>query len=59
VSASFKFLHNSKCQSLPNLYQWMAFGRGFSDTIVPLSISVLVVQVGAGANYHFRGPRLF
>jgi len=30
---------------ITNLYKWDACGRGISDTIVPLSIPVLVVQV--------------
>jgi len=40
---------------ITNLYQWDASDRGFSDNTVPLSIPVLVVQVG---NYRpvFRLP---
>jgi len=35
-------LHNSKRKFITSLYQLDACGRGFSDTIVPLSITVLV-----------------
>jgi len=30
-------------QFITNLYKWDACGRGFSDTIIPLSIAALVV----------------
>jgi len=45
MSAPLKLLHNSKKQYITNLYQWDACGRGFSDAIVLLSITVLVVEV--------------
>jgi len=46
MNVSLKLLHNSKWPFITNLYLWDAGSRGFSDTIVPLSIPVLVVQVG-------------
>jgi len=43
VSASLKLLHNSQEQFITNPYQCDACDPGFSDTIGPLSISMLVV----------------
>jgi len=43
VSASLKLLHNSKYQFITKSYQSDACDRGFSDTIVLLSIPMLVV----------------
>jgi len=43
MSASLKLLQNSEWQIVTNAYQCDACGRGgFSDTIVPLSIPILV-----------------
>jgi len=43
-----KLVNKSKQQFIYSisLYHWDTCGRGFSDKIVPLSIAVLVVQVG-------------
>jgi len=49
VSVSLKLLHNSRYQFATNHYQWETCGQGFSDTIVPSSIPVLVVQL---RDYH-------
>jgi len=45
VSTSLNLLHNSNWQFIINLYQWDTCGRGFSYTILPLSISVLVLAI--------------
>jgi len=42
VIESLKLLHNNKEQFITDLCQWDACGQGFSDTIVSLSIPVLV-----------------
>jgi len=43
VSTSFELLHNRKYQFITNLYQCDGCGRGFSDTIFPSLMPVLVV----------------
>jgi len=43
VSVSLKLLQNSNKQFIANLYQCDACGWGFTETIVSLSIPVLVV----------------